>query len=1507
MPDPIRSALPDSFHPLVRSWFAERYGEPTPVQAAAWPVIASGGHVLASAPTGSGKTLTAFLGALSRFATGEYPPDGLSALYVSPLKALNEDVRLNLLEPARELAAWFRDRGEAFPRLKIASRSGDTSQSERRGMIARPPSILCVTPESLAIMIASRSGLAMLGSVRLLILDELHAVLGTKRGAALACSVGRLALLAGEFQRVALSATVEPFETAARFAAGSRLVRAPDGSVRYEPRTMAVVAPPAAKRYELSVAWPAARPLARPPTAGPDDREADEPSGRYDAIADDLAERLARERSTVVFADSRRRAERLAAMLNERSGDGTAWAHHGSLSKDVRKAVEARLKAGRLRCVVATGTLELGIDVGAIGLVALAGSPQRADQLLQRAGRSGHRVGLASRAVVYPFHGLDLLAAAAAVGAALDRDLDPLSPPREPLDLLAQVLLSMVLFEERRLDELYDEVRSFPPYAALARADFDAVVGMLSGRFAGSRVKELSGRAYLDEERGALRAKEGAAMLLYSAGGSIPDRGYYAMRLADGTRLGELDEEFVFERRVGNSFSFGTQAWRIVDIGDEAVTVAPLDRDADFMPFWKAEKAARGASVSRRMLELCAAFDAAPDGFGAALRERSGFSPEAAEALVAFLSSQSRAQKGAGLPSPGSVVVEAFRDPSAKAGATALIVHTLRGSAVNEPLGMALSSLLRDKLGLPVERLSNDDSVSLSMPFVDRDEAVRALTVALRSLAEPAVLSAALRDALAGSAVFGAAFRENAGRALLLPRSGFGRRTPLWVTRLRAKRLLERTSGCEGFPIATETWKTVLEQRFDLASLSSLCAGLADGSVAAPVFSPAAPSPFARHCGWAETNRYLYDDDGSTIYPNGTPAVGAAGAAEAAIARAMSDPAARPRVDPALASAYGARLRRELPGWAPSSPDGLADWVDERLAIPLDEWESLLAACPEGLREAAGAAIAAPGTGPGLLSRLEALTLPGASEAVVVRREGKAALLESAGRPDGRASLAARWLPYAGPVSLDRLGSVFGPGAAEPELLEAAGVVVGPGLGARPSAPDGASDGKPAGEVQGACDRDVLESLLRQGRAAARPKLRAMPAAALPAFVAALQGLRDRALPDDERYASDRQAGVAATRRALEALSGFPAPAALWETEILPARVPDYRPEYLDELLADGEFIWFGAGERVVAFASAADYEAFAPGRPSSLLSPGDGPLDAWAVKDRHGLSIAELEERLWAEIWAGAIGSDGFEAVRRAAGRGFRRSASAAGAADTAERPARGRPVRVPTALRARWKDGPPLAGTWFALALDDEGPADEADRLELDCRAVRAVVRRYGVVFPAMLERELPRARWGGLARALRRMELSGELSCGRFFDGPDGPQFIGADALRVFKDGFDGGLASMNACDPASPAGWAVEGLPEGLPSRLPANRLSLSGGEPVCVARRSWRDLELSREPGDPMVARSLAFALEARRRTVSPERRIAVASINGESAASSPYAGLLAWLGFEADRGVMTLW
>lgn len=1535
MTEPSNTDLPESFHPLIRSWFTQRYGEPTPVQAQAWPLIADGAHVLASAPTGSGKTLTAFLGALSKFASGDYPATGLSVLYVSPLKALNEDVRLNLVAPSRELSAWFTALGETFPRLRVASRSGDTPQSERRSMRKSPPAILCTTPESLAILLASRSGLELLSTVRLLILDEVHAVLGTRRGSALACAVGRLALIAGEFQRVALSATVKPFREAANFVAGCRLVRAPDGTAWYEPRKISIVVPESCKKYDLSVAWPGSTIRMGPPTAGPDERETDEPGGRYDAITDDLAGRIAGERSTIVFADSRRRTETLAAMLNERSGEGTAWAHHGSLAKDVRKAVETRLKEGRLRCVVATGTLELGIDVGAVDLVALAGSPQRADQLLQRAGRAGHGVGQTSRAIIYPFHGLDLLAAAASVGAALKADIDPVKQPRTPLDVLPQTLLSMVLFDERALDDLFDEVRSFAPFGQLERSEFDAVTGMMAGRYAGSRLKELAGRVYLDTERNTMRAREGAAMLLYSSGGSIPDRGYYAMRLAgDGTKIGELDEEFVFERRVGNSFSFGSQSWRIVSIGDEAVTVAPLERDADFMPFWKAEKAPRGASVSARMLEACADYQADPAGFPARLMSNCGFSGEAADALAAFLASQSRAQGAVPLPSRTVLPVEAFRDPDRKGASCTFVIQTLRGSAVNEPLGIALAAELRAITGLTVDRLTDDDAVSLALPLADIPEATTALRKAFQALATPETLAAAIRGGLAETGTFGAAFRENAGRALLLPRSGFGKRTPLWVTRLRAKRLYEKTIAYPDFPIIAETWKSVLEGRFNLPALAGLFQGLADGSVSLGFFSPRAPSPFARQTGWAETNRYLYEGDampGARGEPGTqhSSAGDSRSAGDKAVEAALHDASARPVLKPELVAEFSRKIRRELPGWAPESPDALAEWVDERVAVPLDEWEALLAACPAELAEAARIALAGAGAGSGAataaggdtsqnaLSRLVVARLPGAATDAVMRRERLAATASQSGRA-AATDMAAEWLRSSGPAPLERLGELFGFDPADGNAtaaLEVSGAVIIDDLGPL---------GGPSG-VRGACDRDILESLLRLARKAARPRVSTLPASDLPGFMATVQGLRDRNIVPaggrpDAQHGGREAGGVAATRRALLPLSGYPAPAALWETEILPARVAGYRPEYLDELLARNEFLWFGAGKELIAFVAADDFDVFSPRTASKLLVPGEPPVDAWLVKDRLGLSITELENALWEEIWNGAIGSDSFEAVRRAAADGFRRiaaslSATAPEAASTtgtgfgtARRVTLARQGRIPRSLGARWKTGAPLPGLWYSLSLVEDAQSDEADSLELAMTATRAAVRRHGLLCRALLERESPACRWSVLFPAIRRLELSGELVTGRFFDGIDGPQFMGQEAYRLFREGWNKELLwSVNALDPASPCGTAVDGLPENLPSRLPVNRLTFRGSMPVCISRRSWRELELALLPNDPALGGVLSFLAEARRRAVAPERRIPVDTINGQCAALTDYAALLISMGFDSDRGSLTLW
>ena len=1055
MNDRIATDPFSGFHPLVRSWFLDKYGRPTQVQAEAWPRIAAGGHVLASAPTGCGKTLAAFLVAISRFATAGtaaeeagagLDPSRLSVLYISPLKALNEDIRLNLLGPLRELDAYFAARGAVFPRVRVATRSGDTPPAERRRTLSDPPSILCTTPESLAILLASKRGLQLLSDLKLVILDEVHAVLGTKRGTLLACSVGRLVALAGEFQRVALSATVKPFEAAAGFIGGQRLVRASDGTMAegravYESRQVAIVAVRSDKRYELSVEWPPEITVSDRPGAAGEAGPEGIPAGRYTAMAAAFVGGLKKSsRPTIVFTDSRRRAERLAAMLNEMGGEGTAWAHHGSLSREVRHAVEERLRRGELPCVVATGTLELGIDIGSVEQVALAGTPSRADQVLQRIGRAGHGVGQTSSGVFYPFHGMDLLQAAAAVGAALDGDVDLARIPEAPLDILAQTLLSMVLFTERDIDGLYDEVRCFSPYSGLSRHDFDMVIGLLAGRYRDTRLKELAPRVYLDSEKQTIRAREGAAMLIYSSGGSIPDRGYYAMRLAGtagsdnalgneggtgsgggaragaGAKIGELDEEFVFERRVGNSFAFGSQAWKIVSIGDESVTVVPLDRDADFMPFWKADKAPRGQTISLRMQELCAARDAGPAGFRALLTDTCGFSPEAADALVSWLDRQQRAQGGSRLPSTGSITMETYRDPLAetKGLSTAVILHTLRGSAINEPLGLALAASLQERTGLPVERLGDDDSILLMLPLESAAEAEALVTQSLADLGNPGVLARLVRSGLEATGAFGAAFRENAGRALLLPRSGFGKRTPLWVTRLKAKRLFAKIKDAEDFPITFETWRSVLEGRYDLPGVAALCEGLSTGDIKLLACRTTVPSPFASRLGWAQTNRFLYEGDELGASASRKPGregarAGASrrvgtdqgrSALDDAVERALGSASLRPAIPATVAWELGAKLRRELPGWAPETPDALADWVDERVFIPLDEWDALLSACNSELASEARAVVMPPvalstaeGGATGLLNRLITLSLPGSTKVLVVRRERKKELM----------------------------------------------------------------------------------------------------------------------------------------------------------------------------------------------------------------------------------------------------------------------------------------------------------------------------------------------------------------------------------------------------------------------------------------------------------------------------------------------------------------------------------
>ncbi|MFO7780923.1 MAG: DEAD/DEAH box helicase, partial [Spirochaetia bacterium] len=568
------------FQPETARWFERRFGAPTEIQDASRAAIAAGEHVLITAPTGSGKTLAAFLYALDRLLSGAWPTGRLSVLYVSPLKALNTDIRENLTEPLDGLKKEFAD----APVVRTATRSGDTPQSERRRMLKQPPDILTTTPESLNLLLSSRGGRSILGDIRMVILDEVHAVAGSKRGVHLMTAVERLTRLSGEFQRIALSATVRPLEVVAKLVGGARAVRVIEASD--------------SKVLDISV-------------HSVDTRAGEEPQSPWIPMVGEFAGIVERNRSSLFFTTNRRDAERIALLLNEHAGRRIAYAHHGSLSREVRGLVEEKMRSGELEAIVATSSLELGIDIGSIDEVIFAKTPFSVTSCLQMAGRAGHQVGATSRAHVYPLFGRDCLNAVVTARAAVERDIEPVAPVRKPLDVLAQVLLSMIAMEPHDLDELFDFIRGVDAYAELTREEFDAVIDLLAGKYRATRMRELEPRVTVDRITGVATARPGVARLLYHSGGTIPDRGYYELRRAEnGTRIGELDEEFVWERRIGEAFVLGNQVWRIARITDRDVLVEPADTPQQALPFWRGDPVWRHVQLCERLLAFLEEADA---------------------------------------------------------------------------------------------------------------------------------------------------------------------------------------------------------------------------------------------------------------------------------------------------------------------------------------------------------------------------------------------------------------------------------------------------------------------------------------------------------------------------------------------------------------------------------------------------------------------------------------------------------------------------------------------------------------------------------------------------------------------------------------------------------------------------------------------------------------------------------------------------------------------------------
>ncbi|HJV33694.1 DEAD/DEAH box helicase [Geomonas sp.] len=1513
------------FHPLIAQWFTETLGEPTDVQQRAWTEVMQKRHVLVTAPTGSGKTLAAFLWAINQLVTGTWSRGETRVLYVSPLKALNNDVRRNLIAPLEELREYFKKNEVPFPSISVQTRSGDTPGNERRRMLRNPPEILITTPESLNILLTSKGSRSTLTGVATVILDEIHAVAGSKRGTHLITAVERLVLISGEFQRIALSATVRPLETVADFIGGFEAV-----GHQLRKRPVSIVRGERSKRFDLQITAP------EETERGPDEDFWPALIRRFTGIID-------RHKSTLFFANSRRTTEKVTRLINEETGEEVAYSHHGSLSREIRLAVEERLKRGELKAIVATNSLELGIDIGRLDSVVLIQTPRSISSAVQRIGRSGHGVGEVSSGLLFPTNGMDFVSAAVIARSIADGEIEELRPVEAPLDLLAQIILAMALPEQWHLDDLYEFLTTTYPYRNLSRQQFDLVVGMLEGKYADSRVMELRPRATVDRLEETISTRPALSMLIYMEGGTIPERGYYELRLKEnGAKIGELDEEFVWERKLGDTFALGAQVWQIVEVTHSTVQVVAARKPQQIIPFWRAEELDRDFFYSDKIatfLEHCAeSLDG--DGFVREMTDHFFMDKGAAQSLRSFLKKQQEAS-GAELPHRHHLLVEHYHDPRAGHQAQQIILHTLWGNSLNRPFTFALSAAWEKRYGYALQAFYDNDGIALLLPHeMDVQEVL--------SPVAPENLETLLRASLEGTGYFGARFRENAGRALLLSRTNYKRRMPLWLNRLRSRKLLASILKYRDFPVLLETWRSSLQDDFDLANLKRLLEELQDGEIAVTEIRTTVATPFAKGLIWLQTNKYVYEDD--TPYASQTSALG-----QDLLQELTFSPHLRPRLPGELIRIFVAKQQRTAPGYQPDSPRELIDWVKERLLIPQDEWldllhamerdhqldreellsdvaerialvqipdtEVTLAAAIEMLPELAqGLArdwrelkLAALVDDPKVQERLQRAALKMAqapssaqSERPLPSRksphptplaEGEGAdsaldeddfaqdLPETA-EEEGSATvrLVGKFLNYYGPLELPWLQQTLGlPDDLFHDVihsLEETGQVVLDQFGEESRLPE-------------ICDAVNLESLLRMLRRSRKAPFEALELSYLPLFLATFQGVVRRGDSVDD------------LRSRLEQLLGTPLSAAAWEEEVLPARLQPYFNPWLDSLMQTSDLLWFGCGEKKLSFAFPEDLDLFLDpqesgedpdgARIAELIADPKGRYTLPAIALATSLPAAKVTEQLWTLAWKGKLSNDSFAAVRKGILNRF----------TTREAEHRRDLRRMP--VSTRWNRGQESAGSWYLIPRQETSP-DILEREERNKDRVRVLLERYGFLFKELLLRELPPMQWGRLFRTLRIMELSGELLSGNFFAGIPGLQFISHQAFRLLEKGLpQDQVYWLNATDPASLCGSGLEGIREQLPARLPSTHLVYHGTRLVMVSKRYGKELEIKAQPDDPRLHEYLSIFNVLLTREFNPVKRITVDQINGAPAATSSYAEALKEFGFEEAYHGLELW
>ncbi len=1255
------------FSPAVRGWFESSFEAPTQAQAEGWAAIARGEHTLIHAPTGSGKTLAAFLYALDRLARDPSPapsrnePGQVRVLYVSPLKALTYDVERNLRAPLTGIGLTAERLGDAAPRISVASRTGDTPAEDRREIARRPPDILITTPESLYLLLTSQAR-EILRSVEYLIIDEVHAIAGTKRGAHLALSLERLDRLRAEgtepAQRIGLSATQRPLEAIAGFLGGvgpDRAVTIVDAGAR-KPLELEVIVPVEDMSSMGEVLPQEQQPGG--PAISPDLRTSIWPS-----IHPRILELIRAHRSTIVFTNSRRLSERLAQRLNELAGEEMVRAHHGSIAREQRLEIEEELKAGRLPALVATSSLELGIDMGAVDLVIQVESPTSVARGLQRVGRAGHQVGAPSKGVIFPKYRGDLLEVAVVTRRMHEGAIEATKIPRNPLDVLAQQLVAMTVMDRWTGDDLYRTVIRSAPYESLTRDVFDGVLGMLAGAYPSDEFAELKPRVVWDRVTDSIEGRRDARVVAVTSGGTIPDRGLFGVFMAGeagtpGRRVGELDEEMVYELRAGmhgDVIVLGASSWRIDEIGHDRVTVSPAPGVPGKLPFWKGDAVGRPIELGRAMGvfigEMERELARGPAGREAAtqrLRDHHDLDPLAAQNLLSYLEDEQMAT-GA-LPTDKRIVVERFKD---ELGDWRITLLTPFGGRVHAPWSLALEARLQERLGMEVQTIWSDDGIAIRLPEGESNlDGVADLLFPEADEVEDLVVGQ-----VAQSALFASRFRENAARALLLPRRRPGTRTPLWQQRQRAADLLAVASRYGSFPILVETYRECLSDVFDLDALREILAGVARREIVVHGVETPRASPFASSLLFDYVAAYMYDGD--------TPlAERRAGALT--LDRDL------------LRELLGQEELREL-----LDPDALADLelslqalADERQSTTLDGVHDLL----RRLGDLTAAEVAARTVGGAAVSDAWLTELAATRRAVHTRIAGadRWIAIEDVARYRDAVGVTP---PVGVPQAF--LGSVTG---ALDGLLARWARTHGPFLTPEPARrwdlPSGIVDDalerllragsllrgefRPGGSEREWCDPDVLRMLRRRSLARLRREVEPVDPIALARFLPAWHGADPVLGPGADGNAFRGSAALERLAEVVDQLAGVAIPASVLERDVLPARIPGYQPRLLDELGAMGEVAWVGRGSlgrddgRIVLYRPGR--EAVRPaGLPDGTTRPGDALHDRirehltargasfyreLAASAKPG-SDRVLLDALWDLVWAGEVTNDTFAPLR--------------------------------------------------------------------------------------------------------------------------------------------------------------------------------------------------------------------------------------------------------------------